>query len=202
LHSWPGGRERRLSCSASGRYWRRLVSGGGAARHRLRPRGRGSCPLSVDPSAVGGSNDYDYVSADPINSVDLDGKCKSRRGSGFKRRGCNLVNAGRRVRNAAPTAIGVAYTYASGGSCKRRQTMYACTGARYPFGARAFAFGDAIVSRRSLSRREWEHERRHAYQWGALGSWFLPAYAAGSIRGACKNPFERAAGLGRGGYRC
>lgn len=46
-----------------------------------------------------------------------------------------------------------------------------------------------------------EHEYRHYYQWRLLGPYFPAAYLMQGTD-ACSNVFERAAGLGDGGYVC
>jgi RHS repeat-associated protein len=164
--------------------------------------------LEVDPVEGGSANDYDYVAGDPVNNLDLDGRCKSRSGSWLKRRGCNIVNAGRSAVNAGaltggvgPTEAGMALTYATGGSCRTRRTLNECTGAHFPGGQPAFTMGDTVISRKKLDGDVFEHERRHSYQYGALGGWgFVPAYfTAYAIQGQC-NVFEGSAGYGRGGY--
>jgi hypothetical protein len=81
-------------------------------------------------------------------------------------------------------------------------------------GAGAMTIGSVVLTGGTVADlvdrlpRVLEHESRHATQWLALGSLFLPAYALGALwsllrtgdRGA-GNPFERAAGLADGGYR-
>lgn len=60
-----------------------------------------------------------------------------------------------------------------------------------------------FVSALSLSSSVFDHERRHGYQYGALGGWgFVPAYfTAHAIQGQC-NVFEGSAGFRRGSYSC
>lgn len=51
--------------------------------------------LEVDPIEGGSANDYDYVSGDPVNGLDLDGMCEKKKAG---------LNPWRRVRNLNCTA--------------------------------------------------------------------------------------------------
>lgn len=47
------------------------------------------------PVEGGSANDYDYVSGDPVNNLDLDGLCKAKgNGNWFRKRLCNVKNIG------------------------------------------------------------------------------------------------------------
>ncbi len=84
--------------------------------------------LSQDPIAGGSANDYDYVSADPINNLDLGGTCTRHRGFWGRARdiGCHGGNVATKNRVArwtarhrwqvASIAVGLACTAASGGA--------------------------------------------------------------------------------------
>lgn len=80
---------------------------------------------------------------------------------------------------------------------------------RFPGGA-AFTVGDVVFTRPGLEMTErlWRHEGAHAAQYAAcLGLPFLPLYGMSAAWSswrtgdpASRNPFERGAGLERGGY--
>ncbi|WP_067509024.1 hypothetical protein [Actinoplanes sp. TFC3] len=114
------------------------------------------------------------------------------------------------------TAVGLAVAVLTGARVRRgRDGILVAEGYRRRFPpAMCFTVGSVVITRRSaewlLDERRAEllaHEARHAGQYAVLGPLFWPAYwmacglswaLAGSY--GSHNPFERDAGLERGGY--
>ena len=116
----------------------------------------------------------------------------------------NLVNLA--------TPLGLVGAVAAG--CRLRPGPHGLIEARgwtapFPGGA-AFTVGDVVFTRPQLRMTPdlWHHESLHSLQYAlCLGLPFLPAYALAALWStwrtgdpASRNPFERAAGLARGGY--
>ena len=107
------------------------------------------------------------------------------------------------------SGVGFLLAGAAGCTVRRRGRFWEATGYawRHPRAA-AFTVGSVVISRDRLSEGVWRHEESHIRQYAVLGPAFWPAYAlacgwswlrTGDVASA--NPFERAAGLARGGYR-
>lgn len=147
----------------------------------------------------GSCSDYDYVCADPINKLDLDGKvCWS----------CLGRRVGNAVRHGRKTYGAWALAKLSGAQCTQHQGMNLCYGAKGPFGALvdrglggkdAVTIGGTILARRRISGTLLAHEVSHGSQWAATGRGFKGLYAAGWLyekgTGRC-NPMERYANWG------
>lgn len=110
------------------------------------------------------------------------------------------------------TPLGVAGAVATGCALSPGpHGLLRADGWRFPFpGGAAFTVGDVVFTRPGLRMTDdlWRHEGTHSAQYAAcLGLPFLPLYAAAVAWStwrtgdpASRNPFERGAGLVRGGY--
>ncbi|MGH9041654.1 MAG: PA14 domain-containing protein [Acidimicrobiia bacterium] len=163
--------------------------------------------LQTDPVESGSCNDYDYVCADPVNQLDLDG------------RACRLCRkawkVARAVRNAPVSGLGALYGAAVGAKCRAREGMtLVCSNAKRGYVPRGgFMVGNVFITRQAVvGQRLLKHETRHSDQWAFFGQGFGLHYAGAEAvslgsgargdRAGCNNLFERAAGLKDGGYRC
>lgn len=92
---------RRLERTTSRAWW---LTFSAAFSHRCRLRIAAGIP-DTHPVEGGSDNDYDYVGGDPVNSLDLDGLCKKKRGLGIVRNAfCHAGNVA--TKNRVSKAVG------------------------------------------------------------------------------------------------
>ncbi|MEN9594934.1 MAG: hypothetical protein RLY23_1417 [Actinomycetota bacterium] len=158
--------------------------------------------LSQDPIAGGSANDYDYVSADPINNLDLAGThCWS----------CHLRRAANLLKHPVLTYGALAFARATGAKCSDYKGMNVCYRVRGPLARMMPKVGLTIGGTVLFRARPSEvpvpllaHEVSHGTQWAAMGDGFVPAYFGGAAfqgLGLGCNPIERAANHGNA-YGC
>jgi hypothetical protein len=167
--------------------------------------------LSMDPVEGGSANDYDYVSGDPVNAFDLDGRMC------FSCFGKTAWRAARSVSNSmnGANALGLILASKSGGNCASRSGMVVCTNAHRWFARGGTTYGNFFITgASSVDPATMRHENKHADQWSIFGLALPFLYGANeyyihstfftnSFRNTgpgCQNLFERWAGLTDGGY--
>ena len=112
----------------------------------------------------GSANDYDYVSGDPINGLDLAGTCEAKKGNWFSRPVCNARNVtGGAVRN---TGLAARWTYRHGevsfGGC-----VLVCLGLGFQGGSAYFQYGGGCCyagGNAGFARQQYRDRACNSYQ--------------------------------------
>jgi RHS repeat-associated protein len=158
---------------------------------------------STDPVAGGNDTTYTYP-VDPVGKSDLDGRRAS-----WKRK---LGRLGIRyhlwhARQTSRVVGGAAWAAAKadGATCRNVSGLRTCYGARgWSYARGGTTFGDTYVTgpnRRARASDRIRHEKVHRAQWRTYG-WAFPVLYGRAGRNACRNKYEKQAGLRGGGYRC
>ncbi|GAA4470888.1 hypothetical protein GCM10023170_088430 [Phytohabitans houttuyneae] len=162
--------------------------------------------LQTDPVDGGSCNAYEYTCADPINKFDLDGRKWCWKFCGARKYAPALAcswSCGLHSWGIGKAAHG--YAKLGGGRCSNRYGLRTCTNvSSWMYPRQGFTVGDTYItgrSRKAVTRERIRHERIHRRQWRKWGLAFGPMYFLGGSK-ACKNRYERQAGLRDGGYRC
>lgn len=154
---------------------------------------------STDP-VYGGNNTTYLYPTDPLNASDLDGKAKRSR---CWKPMC-WVRASNYVQSRFLGEAAARFSRRVGGQCSVRYGMRTCRSSIKIYGRGGTTIGDTYLTGWKPSNVRSgviAHEREHRRQWRRYGAFFAMMYFNAG-RNPCRNVFERAAGLRRGGYKC